>query len=180
MKSTRFPRPPVNCVGPASPYLLDTLKSLVYCITKHKFVIRELEMPSLSRFSVSVDESLIRRFDAQLSAKGYPTRSKAIADLMRESLIREEWKAGKEVAAAIVLAYDHHKRGLSTRLMGIQHEKRRLIISTQHVHLDHDNCLEILVVRGKPLAIERLAHRLRAVKGVKYATLAAASTGRGL
>ena len=159
---------------------LDRVRAGVYRNTKTQFVTRESMMSSLSRFSVSLDQNLLRRFDAQIEAQGYPTRSKAIGDLMRRSLVEEEWRAGKEVAAAIVLVYDHHKRELSNRLTGIQHEHYRLIISTQHVHLDHDNCLEIVVVRGKPGDVEKLAHRLRAAKGVKYASLAAASTGRNL
>ncbi len=137
-------------------------------------------MPPLSRFSVSLERSLLRRFDAQIEAQGYPTRSKAIADLMRRSLVGEEWKARGEVAAAIVLVYNHHKRDLSNRLTRVQHDYYHLIISSQHVHLDHDNCLEIVAVRGKPIEVEKLAHKLRTLKGVKYASLAAASTGRKL
>lgn len=137
-------------------------------------------MSSLSRFSVSVESALLKRFDVQIESHGYPTRSKAIADIMRQSMVEEEWRAGKEVAAAIILVYDHHKRGLSGRLTRIQHDYYSLIISSQHVHLDHDNCLEIVVVRGKPRGVEELAKKLRAVKGVKYASLAAASTGRDL
>lgn len=134
-------------------------------------------MSSLARFSVSVEERLLARFDARNEKLGYPTRSKAVADLIRESLVQEEWKSGQDVAAAIVLVYDHHKRNLSERLNDIQHHAHHLIISTQHVHLDHDNCLEIIIVRGHPRDVERLANRLKAVKGVKYASLAAASTG---
>jgi CopG family nickel-responsive transcriptional regulator len=137
-------------------------------------------MSSLSRFSVSVENSLLKGFDRQTKKQGYPTRSKAIADLMRRSLVAEEWKAGKEVAAAVVLIYEHHKRELSAQLMSIQHEYHALIISTQHVHMDSDNCLEIVVVRGRPADVEKLVHRLRATKGVKYTSIAAASTGRGI
>ncbi len=137
-------------------------------------------MSDLSRFSVSIDESLLRKFDAQIESQGYPTRSKAITDLVRESLVHEEWKAGDEVAAAIILVYDHNRRDLSRRLTHIQHDHYELIISSQHVHLDHDNCLEIIVVRGDPEDVERLAHKLKTAKGVKYASLAAASTGRNL
>jgi CopG family nickel-responsive transcriptional regulator len=135
---------------------------------------------SLVRFSVSIDESLLKRFDRQTQREGYPTRSKAVADLLRDSLVRQEWKAGKEVAAAIILVYDHHKRDLSNRLTHIQHDYHDLIISSQHVHLDHNNCLEIVVVRGVPRKVQELAQKLKATKGVKYSSLAAASTGRRL
>ncbi len=137
-------------------------------------------MSPLSRFSVSVDSALLKKFDVQIESHGYPTRSKAIADLMRQSLVEEEWRAGEEVAAAIILVYDHHKSGLSGSLTRIQHDYYNLIVSSQHVHLDHDNCLEIVVVRGKPRRVGELAKSLKAVKGVKYASLAAASTGRNI
>ncbi len=137
-------------------------------------------MSTLSRFSVSLDKALLGRFDRQIGKQGYPTRSKAIADLIRESLVLEEWKSGKEVAAAIVLVYDHHKRDLANRLTHVQHDYHHLIVSSQHVHLDHNNCLEIVVARGKPRDIEALSRKLKTTKGVKYCSLAAASTGKGL
>ncbi|MFC1800353.1 nickel-responsive transcriptional regulator NikR, partial [Candidatus Eisenbacteria bacterium] len=133
-----------------------------------------------SRISVSIEAGLMRSFDAQIKAQGYPTRSKAIVDLIRASLVREEWKTGAEVAGAIILVYDHHSRDLSKRLTGIQHDHYELIVSSQHVHLDHDNCLEVIVARGRPGEVEKLAQKLRAAKGVKYASLAAASTGSNL
>jgi CopG family nickel-responsive transcriptional regulator len=137
-------------------------------------------MSSLVRFSVSAEESLVRRFDSQVKAQGYPTRSKAVADLMRDSLVKQEWQAGREVAAAIIMIFDHHKRDLTGRLTRIQHDYHDLIISSQHVHLDHDNCLEIVVVRGAPKKVRALAKRLKASKGVKYTAVAAASTGKHL
>ena len=121
---------------------------------------------------------MLERFDRQTRRTGYPTRSKAVADLMRESLVRGEWKSGDEVAAAIVMVYDHHRHDLTHRLTEIQHDHQSLIIASQHVHLDHHNCLEVVVVRGRPADVESLSDRLRATKGVKYCSLAAASTGR--
>jgi CopG family nickel-responsive transcriptional regulator len=137
-------------------------------------------MPSLSRFSVSLESSLLQRFDKQLKKQGYPTRSKAVADLIRQNLVSQQWKKGDEVAGAIIMVYDHHKRGLSSRLTRIQHDYHDIIISSQHVHLDHDNCLEIVVARGKPAQVQALAHKLKATKGVKYASLAEATTGEEL
>lgn len=137
-------------------------------------------MSELVRFSVSVDGDLLKRFDKQIEADGYPTRSKAVADLMRDSLVVEEWKTGSEVAAAIIMVYDHHKRDLTNRLTHIQHDYHDLIISSQHVHLDHDNCFEIVVVRGMPGKIMALTQRLKATKGVKYTSVATASTGKEL
>ena len=137
-------------------------------------------MTSLSRFSASVESSILERFDSQIKAQGYPTRSKAISDLIRSSLVEEEWKSSGEVVGAIILVYDHHRSGLAGRLTAIQHEYYDLIVSSQHVHLDHDNCLEIIVVRGKATSVKVLSDKLKAAKGVKYASLAAASTGRGI
>ncbi len=134
----------------------------------------------LSRFSVSLDETLVRQFDARIKADRCPTRSKAVGDLIRDSLVQDEWTQGAEVAGALVLVYDHHKRDLSRRLTAVQHDCHEAIISTQHTHLDHDNCLEIIAVRGRPAAIQALLRRLKAIKGLKHVSLAAGTTGRRL
>jgi CopG family transcriptional regulator, nickel-responsive regulator len=135
-------------------------------------------MRSLTRFSVSLDAEVLGQFDRQIRKEGYPTRSKAVEDLIRDSLVRQEWTLGEDVAGAITLVYDHHRRNLTNRLTDIQHDFHHLIISTQHVHLDHDNCLEIVVVRGKAKEVARVADRLKAVKGIKHASLSMATTGR--
>lgn len=137
-------------------------------------------MSDLARLSISVDEDLLKKFDRQIVREAYPTRSKALADLMRESLVAHEWKSGREVAAAIIMVYDHHKRHLSGDLTHIQHDYYDVIVSSQHVHLDHDNCLEVVIVKGKTKRVEELARKLKATKGVKYTSLAAASTGKEL
>lgn len=134
----------------------------------------------LARFSVSLDAELVRRFDRKIRAERCPTRSKAIGDLIRAHLVESEWRTAGQVAGALVLVYDHRQRELVRRLMEIQHEGQEAIISTQHVHLDHANCLEIIAVRGKPAVIRRLMLRLKAVKGVKHVALAATSAGRQL
>ncbi|MBN1163448.1 MAG: nickel-responsive transcriptional regulator NikR [Candidatus Krumholzibacteriota bacterium] len=137
-------------------------------------------MSNLIRFSVSIDKGILDKFDRKIQREGYPTRSKAVSDLIRDDLVEQEWEEGKEVAAAIVMVYDHHKRNLSNRLTHLQHDYHELIISSSHVHLDHCNCLEIVVVRGTPGRVRELSRRLKATKGVKYCSLAAASTGSGL
>ncbi len=137
-------------------------------------------MSKLTRFTVSMDDGLLGRFDEQIKKNGCPTRSKAIVDLISNALVKQEWKTGKEVAAAIIMVYDHHKRGLSTKLTHVQHDYHHLIISSQHIHLDHNNCLEIIVVKGKPDKVQELAGKIKGTKGVKYTSLAAASTGKVL
>jgi CopG family nickel-responsive transcriptional regulator len=110
----------------------------------------------------------------------FSNRSEAIRDLIRENLVKREWVEGKEVAGAITLVFNHHRRELMNTLTDIQHDFHQLIISSQHIHLDHDNCLEIIVVRGKPRDARELADKLRATKGVKYGSLSIATTGKEL
>lgn len=134
----------------------------------------------LTRFSVSLDDALPHRFDTRIHGDRCPTRSKAVADLIRASLVQMEWSEGDEVAGAIVLVYDHHRRNVVKKIMDAQHVCHTAIISTQHVHPDHDNCIEIVAVRGKPSEIAAVARRLRAIKGLKHVSVAAGTTGRML
>ena len=137
-------------------------------------------MSGIVRFGVSLEKELLDKFDRLIKEKKYPNRSEAIRDLIRENLVKREWVEGKEVAGAITLVFDHHKRDLVNNLTDIQHDFHTLIISSQHIHLDHDNCLEIIVVRGKPTEVRELADKLRAAKGVKYGSLSIATTGKEL
>jgi len=132
---------------------------------------------SLTRFSISLDSGLVRQFDAKIRADRCPTRSKAVGDLIRACLVQDEWQAGDEVAGAIVIVYDHHKRDIVKTLTEVQHDCHDAIISTQHIHLDHDNCLEIVAVRGTPGDVDDIVKRLKAVKGLKHVSLAAGTTG---
>ena len=118
-------------------------------------------MAKLRRLSVSLDEKLVEQFDRYIQAEKYPTRSKAIGDLIREVLVKKEWVEGKDVAGAIILVYDHHNRNIMNTLTHIQHDYHQAIISTQHIHLDHDNCLEVIIVRGKTQDVEMLARKLK-------------------
>ena len=135
-------------------------------------------MSRLRRFSVSIDEKLIDKFDKYLKDRNYPTRSKAIADLITESLLENEWIRGREVTGAITLVYDHHKRELVNKLTNIQHKYHGLVISSQHIHLDHDNCFEIIAVKGRSNDVEKLSNELKAVKGVKHCSLTMAAAGK--
>ena len=137
-------------------------------------------MSDIIRFGVSLEKELLEKFDILIKKKKYSNRSEAIRDLIRENLVKREWVEGKEVAGAITLVFDHHKRDLVNILTDIQHDFHQLIISSQHIHLDHDNCLEIIVVRGTPTDVRELADKLRATKGVKYGSLSIATTGKEL
>jgi CopG family nickel-responsive transcriptional regulator len=137
-------------------------------------------MSGLIRFGVSLDSDLSGKFDARLRRKGYSSRSEAIRDLIRQDLVDQEWKDGGEIAGAITFIYDHHKRELLNKITDIQHDFQKVIVSSQHVHLDHDNCLEIVAVRGESEAILKLANLLKALKGVKHGTIGMSTTGKGL
>ncbi|MBI4981982.1 MAG: nickel-responsive transcriptional regulator NikR [Candidatus Omnitrophica bacterium] len=135
-------------------------------------------MSALVRFGVSLEKDLLQKFDLRLREKSYTNRSEAIRDLIREDLVKKEWQGGKEVTGSITLVYDHHKRQLLSYLMDIQHDFSGNIISTQHIHLDHFNCLEIVVVRGRPSDVELLFGKLKSAKGVKHASIAMSTTGK--
>ena len=135
-------------------------------------------MSHLARFGVSLEKELLTKFDRHIKEKNYPTRSKAIGDLIRENLVKKEWIEGREVVGAITLVYNHHKRELVDRLTDVQHHFHSLIISSQHVHLDEDNCVEIVIVRGRPREVEKLAYNLKSTKGVKHGSLTMATTGK--
>ena len=134
----------------------------------------------LVRFGVSLDMGLLGQFDLLIKKKGYSCRSEAFRDLIRQELVKQQWQSGEKVAGAITIIYDHHKRELVNRLMDIQHDFGGLIISTQHIHLDHDNCLEIVAVKGSSKEVQALADKMKAIKGVKHATLSMSSTGKAI
>ena len=137
-------------------------------------------MDKLIRFGVSIGGDLLDRFDALIAERGYASRSEAFRDLIRGSLVEDEWRKGSEVAGAITLVYDHHKKDLVNRLTDLQHDAHDLIVSTQHIHLDHDHCLEIIAVRGRAAEVRRLADALRSVKGVLQSAVNMASMGKKL
>jgi len=134
----------------------------------------------LTRISISLEEELLRSFDESMTQQGYPTRSEALKALMRHSLVEPEWSGDGVVAGAVTFVYDHHRPGISDRLTHIQHDFGSLIVSTQHVHLDHDHCLEIVVVKGRAARIRELVAALRSVKGLKHNALVMTSVGKAL
>ncbi len=136
---------------------------------------------SVKRFGISLDSLLLKRFDGLIAKKGYPNRSEAIRDLIRESLVKEEWEYGdRETVGAITIVYSHDVRELTDTLTDIQHHYHTSVISSMHVHLDHHNCLEVIIVKGKGKEIKKIADRLIGTKGVKHGKLSLATTGRNL
>jgi len=137
-------------------------------------------MSKLIRFGVSLKEELLRSFDKYIKGKEYKNRSEAIRDLIRERFVKKEWSENKEVAGTITLVYSHHKRELVNRLTDIQHDFHEIVISSQHIHLDHNNCLETIVAKGRSNEIEKLAYKLKSAKGVKYGALTMATVAKEL
>ncbi|MCF6157717.1 MAG: nickel-responsive transcriptional regulator NikR [wastewater metagenome] len=135
-------------------------------------------MSDLVRFGISLEKELLERFDRHIKGKKYTNRSEAIRDLIRDDLVKREWLEDKEVTGSITLVYNHHKRELTNFLIDIQHDYHTIILSTQHIHLDEDNCLEIIVIKGKPQEIEGLYSKLKSAKGVKHGGLAMTTTGK--
>jgi len=123
-------------------------------------------MSDLYRFGISLEKSLIDAFDRHIKLQNYKNRSEAIRDLIRDDISKKRKVDGCKVAGAITLTYDHHKRELANKLLDLQHDYQELIISTQHVHLDHHHCLEIIAIKGCVREVEKLASVLRAQVGV--------------
>ena len=137
-------------------------------------------MSKLVRFGISLEEGLLKDFDRHIREKEYENRSEAIRDMIRGEFVKKEWQEGKEVAGTITLIYDHHKRELVNRLTDIQHDFHKLIISSQHIHLDHNNCLETVIAKGDSKEIEKLAYKMKSTKGVKYGALTMATIAKKL
>ena len=137
-------------------------------------------MTKLVRFSIALEDDLLSKFDRYAKSKKYHNRSDAVRAIIRGELVKSEWRSGSEVAGAIVLVYDHHKREVVNKLTDTQHDFHEMVISNQHVHLDHHNCLETIVVKGNPKKVEALANKLKSIKGVKYGALTAATTAKWL
>jgi len=137
-------------------------------------------MPKVFRFGISLGKDLLDKFDRLIREKNYTNRSEAFRDLIREDLVKAEWKKNKEIVGAITLIYNHHKRELVNKLMDIQHDFGDIIISSQHIHLDHNNCLEIIAVKGSSKEAQKLSDSLKSVKGVKHGTLSLSTTGKDI
>ncbi|SRR5581483_7088133 len=138
-------------------------------------------MGELSRIGVAIDSDLLQQFDHLIVERGYTNRSEAFRDLIRDELVEKTWESPEsQVVGTVTLVYDHHVRLLSEKLTDLQHEHHKFILSTMHVHLDHDNCLEVLVVRGKAGAVQKIADALISTKGVKHGRLTITTSGAEL
>ena len=135
----------------------------------------------LKRFAVSLSKDLFERFDKVIQKHKYTNRSEAVRDLIRASLADEEWADNNnDVIGTVLLVYDHHTGRLISKLQDIQHDYHEIILSVQHFHLDHYNCLEIVVVKGKSRTVKDVADKLISINGIKFGKLTAATTGVGI
>ncbi|GAB4366198.1 MAG: nickel-responsive transcriptional regulator NikR [Calditrichia bacterium] len=134
----------------------------------------------LIRFGVSIPEELSKKFDELIARKKYANRSEAIRDMIRRELVAEEIQKNLTVVGIVSLLYNHHIRELSEKLTQIQHSHHHLVLSSMHVHLDHENCIEVILLSGKSQQVKELADALISCKGVKHGTLNLTSTGKNL
>jgi CopG family nickel-responsive transcriptional regulator len=135
------------------------------------------------RFGVSLDLDLLNKFDDLCNERSYQTRSEAIRDLIRNTLVQKEWEDAdkeKEAVGTLTLVYDHHKSDLSQKLTEIQHDYLDVIVTSMHIHLDHDNCLEVIVLKGQGMRIKETADKLTATRGVKHGQLSLTTSGKDL
>jgi len=137
-------------------------------------------MSELERLSISIETPLLKRLERLVAQSGYTNRSEYLRDLIRKRLVEQEWERNEEALGTITLLYDHHQRGLSDRLTQLQHDHHSAILATTHMHLDHDLCAEMIMVRGRAGLIRALADSLRKEKGVLHAALSLSSTGKSL
>ena len=138
-------------------------------------------MSKVIRFGVSLDSDLLKKFDDIIKSKGYKNRSEAIRDLIREELVSKEWgDKNKETVGVFSLVYDHHQNELSHVLNNIQHDSLDIVRSSTHVHIDHHNCLEVIILKGKSSEIKKLTDELASTRGIKHGKLIMTSTGSDL
>jgi CopG family nickel-responsive transcriptional regulator len=129
-------------------------------------------MGILTRIGVALDSDLLERFDDFIARLGYTNRSEAFRDLIRDRLVAERTASpNATVVGTITLIYDHHSHGVTEKLTELQHANHELVVSTSHAHLDHDSCLEVLLVHGRSGRIEEFAGRLIGLKGVQHGRL---------
>ena len=133
-------------------------------------------MSELERFGISLPKDLLEKFDKVIGKKGYENRSEAIRDLMRDNLVEEAIESGREVVGTVTIVYDHHVRDISDKLTHVQHDHFKNILSSTHIHLDHDNCLEVLVLKGKSENVKTIGDKLISTKGVKHGKLVITTT----
>ena len=140
----------------------------------------DITMADLTRTGVSLEEDLLKQFDRVIAKRGYKNRSEAIRDLIRESLVSEAIDKNKQIVATLSMIYDHHRPNLSNKLNEVQHHSHGSVLAATHVHLDADNCLEVVIMKGRSGEIQHLADHMLAMRGVKHGKLVVTTTGKDM
>lgn len=137
-------------------------------------------MPGLVRTGISLERSLLKRFDHVTHKKGYKNRSEAIRDLVRDFSVAEDVEEDLPVVGTLTMVYDHHRPKLSERLIAAQHHAHGQVLAATHVHLDHRNCLEVIILRGRSSQVRHIADQILSLRGVKHGKLVFTTQGKGL
>ncbi|HXW54756.1 MAG TPA: nickel-responsive transcriptional regulator NikR [Candidatus Cybelea sp.] len=137
-------------------------------------------MGNLVRTGLSLDGELLQKFDQAIAAKGYQNRSEAIRDMIRDQLVAEEIDKNKVVVGTLTIIYDHHRPNLTEKLVDAQHHAGGSVLAVTHVHLDHHNCLEVIIMKGRAGELKGLANGILSFRGVKHGQLVITSTGKHL
>lgn len=137
-------------------------------------------MSELVRLSVSIEKPLYERLERMVKKSGYTNRSEFVRDMIRDQLVQSEWDGNAEVVGTVTLVYDHHARQLGEKLTDLQHQRHHSVLATTHVHLSHDLCAEMILIKDKARHVQELADAMRQQKGVLHAELAMTSTGSSL
>lgn len=131
---------------------------------------------SVVRFSVSLEEELLKELDQFAIDNSFANRSQALRHLIEKNIVEKKWHCNNMVAGAIIMIYDHHKKDISSRSNDIQHNYFDVILSSQHYHLSHDICLEIIAVKGFANKLTELSDKLISIKGIKHGKLIMSKT----
>lgn len=140
----------------------------------------ESDPSNLARFSISIEQDLLTRYLRLAKKRGWTNRSEAVRHLMRDALVQEEWSGDDEIVGTITIVYDHHKRELVDQLTSVQHDHHEAVLAATHIHLDHDNCLEMIAVKGRASRVQKIADALMGARGVKHGKMSFTTTGRKL
>jgi CopG family transcriptional regulator, nickel-responsive regulator len=137
-------------------------------------------MSTLIRTGISLESDLLKRFDRAISKKGYKNRSEAIRDLVRDYAVAEDVEENRVVVGTLTMVYDHHQPKLAEQLIEVQHHAHDMVMAATHVHLDHHNCLEVIIMRGHSSEVSQLADRILSLRGVKHGKLVLTTQGKDL
>lgn len=127
---------------------------------------------SVTRLSISLEPHLLAELDSRIITQGYSSRSELVRDMIRQKLVEESWQdESQDNIAVLVVVFDHHQRELNQRIIDIQHNANIDILCSTHIHIDAHNCLESIMLKGKPSAVQNFALEMAGLRGVKFSKL---------